>query len=165
MPFDATVKVDDGTIGVHKVVLSARCEFFQRCFEDGTEVVLPGRMANVRTFLRFLYATRLPGAEQLECLAVELPLLAAQCGVEVMDEPCVRFAQFAITVENVVDVFLRAVQFKCAYLISFCRPIIIGNRWSLEPAAWKKLEKNGPALLRLLQVETGKGGCYGALGL
>ena len=144
-PFDATVKVDDGRIGVHQVVLSAFSELFQKRFQiEGTEVVLPGRVEVVKEVIRFIYTGLLPEAEQMEPLAVEIPLLAADYGVEDLIIPFAYFWHLAISVENVVDVFLRAIKSECAPLIRFCRPIIVANRSCL------KLQANSRQIHRLL---------------
>ena len=146
------MKGKDGSVRVHRVVLSARSKLFRKRFKNhGPEVVLPGRVEVTKQIVRFCYSARLPEAEQRESLAVEMPIFAAQFGDEdeVPIKPYTRFAHFAISAENVVDVFLQAVTFNCADLVRFCRPIIIANRSSLEPAAWKKLKKNRQALMQL----------------
>jgi len=149
-PFDATVKVDDGRIGVHKVVLNARSKLYQKRFKiQGTEIVLPGRVEVVKEVIRFIYTGLLPEAEQMEPLAVEIPLLAADYGVEVLIDPFAYFWHFAISVENVVDVFLRAIKSECASLIRFCRPIIVANRSCLKSAALEKLQADPQALMLL----------------
>ena len=154
VPFDATLKVDDGSIRVHQAVLSARCRAYRERLEcDGTEVVLPGRVEIVKEYVRFLYSVRLPEAEQINSLALEMSLLATQYGDDDHIELFARFWHFAISRDNVVDVFLRAVKYKCAHLIRFCRPIIIANRSCLGPTAWSRLEENPQAPMRLLQMD------------
>ena len=147
VPYDATVKVKDGSVRVHRVVLITRSRFFRKRFQiQGPEIGLPGRVEVAREIVRFLYTARLPQAERM---AVEMPLLGALYGDEV---PIFLFAQFwpfAISVENVVDVFLRAVKSRCADLVKFCRPFIVANRSSLKPAALKKLKRNRQAVMLL----------------
>ena len=145
VPFDATLKVDDGSIRVHRAVFNACSEFFQNRFQiQGTEALLPGRVEAVKAIVQFLYSGLLPEAEQLESLAVEISLLAALYGVDFLVKTLADFWHLAISVENVVDVFLRAIKYECAPLIRFCRPIIVANRSCLE-----KLQENPQALMLL----------------
>ena len=99
------------------------------------------------------YSVRLPEAEQINSFALEMSLLAAQYGDDDHIELFARFWHFAISLENVVDVFVRAVKYKCAHLVRFCRPIINANRSCLGLTALNRLEENPQALMRLLQMD------------
>lgn len=158
---DVTFKVEDEEIKAHKLILSARCDYFKNMFASGmketerNEVKISDIESNVfKELQKFLYSGIPPPFR--EAISPGLLIAADKYGLDDLKMACESDLTKNLSTENVVDYLLLAYGHNCPRLLHSSMLTFRSHFDTLDKDELKKLNETPPLLLKLLQFDMGK---------
>jgi len=155
---DVTFRVDGANIPAHKLILSARSDYFRRMFDAGMKEAETGvvdiedvDVDIFRGLLRFIYSGILP-PPSVETVT-KLLVAAERYGLAPLKESCAEAIADDVTVDNACETLVLADTHACANLKKKCVETIKKN-WNTitKQDAWKEVKKDAALLSEIVDA-------------